>query len=415
MNKYRESFLENGLRIITCENNSSTIVDIDVVVKAGFRYENDNQAGYAHILEHMLLKGTQKRPSAFDLSLDIDRKGGYYNAFTGGERVHYLVRIEKRYAEEAMEFLSDILFNSLIDPKTLENEKKVITEELHRSEADHSGFLWRLTLKNLFGEHPLNKSILGTEETTNKATPEKIREYHNDFYVPDRSAIIVNGDIEHDRIVALVKRYFGNWQPQLSSAQQIDTEKVGILNRNYYFHKRDVKQTFLRFNYLIPESTSVKNSTVLAILENYLDFGFTSLLKDELRTKRGLVYNISAFHRQFTDAGVFTISTSTTKPKEVVSVLKGTMNNLLDRFTQDLLEDIKKQSAGVFLRKLAEPSNLTDFLNNNYILYNKLITPEEYLAQVEKMKYKDIVEVVNKYFKDVNFLLTVLGPEDIQK
>ena len=125
--QYKETILANGLRVISNELDSP-ISTIDIWIKAGSRYEDKDQLGYAHILEHMLLKGTKTRPTSFDFRVAMDRVGAISNAMTYSEFSRFFVQVASDYQDLMFELLADALLNALVDPTVLENEKKVIIE-----------------------------------------------------------------------------------------------------------------------------------------------------------------------------------------------------------------------------------------------------------------------------------------------
>ena len=138
---YKESTLENGLRVFTYEDTSIPVIDIKLVFKAGSRYEESHQKGYAHILEHMLLRGTIKRPSPILISKELDNRGGSRGASTNKEALTITMQAADNYLEDLLELLSDMLLNSLIDSSVLENEKRVIIEEFKKT-FDNTDFLF---------------------------------------------------------------------------------------------------------------------------------------------------------------------------------------------------------------------------------------------------------------------------------
>jgi len=320
MSKYKESVLDNGLRIITHEDKSVPIVDIQLVFKAGSRYEEEHQKGYAHILEHMLLKGTTKRPSPVLLAQEIDSKGGYKNAYTSRESLVMILQAADNYAEELLELLSDMFLNSLIDSVTLENEKKVIIEELKRADDNTESFFGRFTFEKLFSGHPLATNILGDVESIKSASSDKLRTYKEKFLLPSRAALVISGNMDHDRAIVLAKKYFNEWSSEKSDIVQ--SVVFNSVNQGPYFYAKDTKQTLVAYNFLTISAEKIKELAALDILQNFLNFGGSSVLAEELRHKRGLVYAVGLINTTFNDAGLFRIQTSTSKPKETIEAIK---------------------------------------------------------------------------------------------
>ena len=410
--KYKESTLSNGLKVITAENNSIPIVNVEVWTRTGYRYEKPDELGYAHLLEHMLFKGTKRRLTARDLNLEVDRRGGYFNAFTNSESVHYVLEMMSKDAEDMCDILSDILFNSLLKQETLDNEKKIVLQELKQNQENHERYLSRITQKKIFPGHPLSNNILDTEETTENAISKSLRNYLSNHYRPDQSALVMTGDISHKRAIELANKYFGAWQKP-SKEFDLSLKQLIKAQDNYYFEKRDIKQTFLSLNYYTFTSDNLQKSAVLSLISNYLTRGMASVLFQELRDKRGLVYGVSSYSDTHKDAGIFVICASTQKPKEVISVIEQTIADIPNILTKEAFEIVKEQSIGIFTRYIVKPSNQSGSLGNDFIYYNRSISPEEWIGYLESAKHEDVIAVAKEYLRPDNSVLVALGPEDI--
>lgn len=406
---YKESSLENGLKILTYEDKSVPIVDIELAFKAGSRYEENNQKGYAHILEHMLLKGTTKRPSPVLISKEIDDKGGYKNAHTSRESLSIVIQAADNYSEELFELLSDMLLNSLIDPKVLENEKKIIIEEKKKSDDNIESFLTNFTYEKLFSGHPLASNILGDMDSILSANVGELKKFKEKFLVPNNSVLIVVGNITHDNVVVLAKKYFGEWSGKI---ENLPLSELMVTTNKHYFSIKDTKQTLIAYNLItVPVS---KNREVLALdlIQNFLNFGGSSVLKEELRHKRGLIYSVSANIGAFSDTGFFSIRTSTTKPKETTEAISEIIGNLKNLFTDDKLVGIKSRRIGAFKRYIANPYHQVDFILSGFRVVNKLVTPEEFITEINNITYEEVVRVIDKYLTPEKAVVTAIGPED---
>ena len=406
---YKESTLDNGLKILTYEDTSIPVIDINLVFKAGSRYEESHQKGYAHILEHMLLKGTTKRPSPVLISKEIDNKGGYKNAHTGRESLTMVLQAADNYSEELFELLSDMLLNSLIDPTILENEKKVIVEELKKAEDNTDSFFSRLTYSKLFDGHPLASNILGNSESILSATTDELKKYKEKFLVPSNAALIVAGNINHARVVELTQKYFSAWSGNKLTLPSVEFSTP--LNKPYFYTK-DIKQTIVAYNLYTCPAIQTREFLALELVRTFLNFGGSSVLNEELRHKRGLVYSVGVYNATFRDAGLFWIRTSTTKPKETVKTIEAIIHNLKNLFTAELLDGIKARRVGAFKRYIANPYNQTDFLADGFLDLDKLITPEEYIAEISSITYDEILHVLDTYLVPEKSVITAIGPED---
>lgn len=406
---YKESTLDNGLKILTYEDTSIPVIDIQLVFRAGSRYEESHQKGYAHILEHMLLKGTTKRPSPLLIAKEVDDKGGYKNAHTSRESLVIEIQAADNYSEELFELLSDMLLNSLIDPTILENEKKVITEELKKADDNTDSFFSRFTYEKLFNGHPLASNILGDSESILSANTEDLKKYKEKFLVPNNSALIVAGNISHDRVAALTKKYFGEWSGKSDAMPSVELKPTA---QKIYFYTKDTKQTIVAYNLFTFPVIKTREFLALDLIRIFLSFGGSSILNEELRHKRGLVYSVGVNNVPFSDAGFFGVRTSTSKPKETVQAIGDIIYNLKNLFIAELLEGIKARRIGAFKRQIANPYYQTGFLSDGFLALGRLITPEEYIKEIESISYNEILHVIDTYLIPEKAVITAIGPKD---
>ena len=407
MNKYNESVLPNGLKIITSENSNSEIVTLSIWVRAGSRYETQEQLGYAHILEHALFLGTKKYPTSFIAGRAIDSVGALSNANTSPERIRIFIEVTKKHLEKMFELLSDMVLNPVMDSKVLENEKEVILQELYRQKDNYQKYLWKLSYEKFFLGHPLSQDPLGNEISIKSATPDKLFDYHKKFFTPDRAAIVSTGGLTYEKILELAKKYFG-YLPK--SEKVADNFQEPHFKKGFFFEKAPSKQTRVIFQYG-NSKCNIEESIALEILINYLSYGDSSVLTQEIRTKRGLAYSVSAGNSLYKDATVFFISAATTKPKEVAEIILNIMRNLDKNFTTEIFDEIKEQTANVLIREIHDQFNELGFLGNSWLLYDKIIFPKEFLEILEKIKYKDVIAAINKYLSEDRLLMATLGEE----
>lgn len=410
--KYKESALPNGLRVITASGNSP-VVDVELWTRTGYRYEKPDELGYAHLLEHMLLTGTKKRPNTYALNLEIESRGGYFNATTSQNFVSYEIQMMKEDVEFMCDILSDIIFNSKLDSKQLEREKGVILQELRQKQEDNSQFFGRFSLEKIFPNHPISKNILNTEKSTLEATSERLRTYLKRNYRPDQSALIMAGNIKHSEAIKLAQKYFGKWE---KTKRPFDSclKPATKAPKYAYFEKKDLRQTKMNIGFYTEPLKDLKNSATWTMLSNFLAFGSTSILRTELREKRGLVYSVNAGRVVHWDAGVFGIFASTEKPEEALMVIKNVLKNIPQRLTKKEFEKTKKQTIASFLRYISKPGNQSLELGEDFILRNKIVTPENWLKHLNSVKRKDVIDVFKKNIANQKPILVCMGSKKIK-
>ncbi len=183
--------LTNGLRVVTTEMPGAQSASVNIFVGTGSRYESKRLNGVSHYLEHMLFKGTQKRPEAIMISEAIEGAGGRSNAFTAHEVTCYLAKVPYERADLAMDVIADMVQHSLLAPEEVERERKVVIEEIRRT-WDHPGaWAGELAFRAAFGDQPLGWSIAGTEDSVRGLSRDDLAGYVARWYVPNNLVVSV--------------------------------------------------------------------------------------------------------------------------------------------------------------------------------------------------------------------------------
>ena len=207
--KFNRKVLSNGLRIITVPMPSFESVTALVMVGAGSRYETRKNNGISHFLEHMAFKGTEKRPSAIDISNLIDGIGGEFNAFTGKEVTGYYIKSAVSHLDLCLDVLSDMLQNSKLDQTEIDKEKGVILEEINLYEDTPSRKIGDVYEKLLYGDVPMGWDIAGEKEVIKQINRKDFQNYMGNLYSADNITVVVAGGIDIEKTVEMVKKYFG--------------------------------------------------------------------------------------------------------------------------------------------------------------------------------------------------------------
>lgn len=409
MKIYKESKLDNGLGILTNEDPNAEIVTISVWARAGSRYEKADERGYAHMLEHMLLKGSKKRPSIFDVNVIMDRAGATSNASTSMERVQIYIEVAKERLDDMFELLADIIKNPLISEATLENEKKVILQEYDRSYDTPANRLWIESSKRIFEGHPLSNNALGTKESIIAATAEALKGYHERMFIPQRMAVVVAGGASHGEIAELSKLHFGDMA--MGNNEGIDNFTSPSIKKGSAFEMMPTTQTQINFNFLSP-AVNLKESAAMDIYATFLGYKHTSLLYQNLRHDLGLVYSVGVNHRQYSDAGLFYIATASTKPQEVISLVVDRVVNAAKYFTKELFAIYREQLINIVTRETSGASGGIGYLGGSWLHLGKLVTPDEWKETIRDVEYDEIMEIIGRLITKDNLFITAVGEKE---
>ncbi len=191
-------------------------VSVGVWAEAGARDEDEARHGMSHFVEHMLFKGTSKR-TARQIADEMDSLGGHLNAFTDKEFTCYYAKVLGEHLPRALDVVSDMVLNSVLDPAEIDREKNVVLEEIKRHEDTPEDQVHDLLAQTLWKGHRLGNSVIGSPSVARSATHDTLVEYMGELYQPDRSVITAAGNVDHAQLVDIVGAQFGGAEGRAGS------------------------------------------------------------------------------------------------------------------------------------------------------------------------------------------------------
>src|SRR5215472_5787939 len=200
--------LPDGLTLLIQDHRSSDIVAVYLWVATGVRYERPDGLGYAHFQEHMLFKGTEKFGPGY-IDRIVEGQGGRDNAFTSFDYTTFQITVPSEATRTAIELLDDMTFRSTFDPKEIQAERDVIFDEARIEQDNPKSAIVRQLYGLVFPDHPYGRPVLGTPETMNAATQDKLKAFNRQYYTPENMALVVVGPVEVKAVRAMVDRTFG--------------------------------------------------------------------------------------------------------------------------------------------------------------------------------------------------------------
>ncbi|MCX7772819.1 MAG: insulinase family protein, partial [Clostridia bacterium] len=281
---YKEIVLDNHLTVIyECLSHLKS-VSFGVWIGTGSRHETYENNGVSHFIEHMVFKGTHKR-SAKEIACEMDRIGGQINAFTGKDCTCFYAKTLDSDLETAVDILSDMLFSSVFDPNHIETEKKVVLEEINMYEDDPEELVHDLLTEEIWSEGPLGFPILGTRQSLERIDRNTILDYMSYHYIPDNCILSVVGNFEEEKLLELIRQYFGIWKP-LTYCRY--SPELPHFKRSFLLKEKDTEQTHicLGFNGI---RMSDERIFPLMVLNNIIGGGMSSRLFQSIREELGLV------------------------------------------------------------------------------------------------------------------------------
>ena len=194
MQKVRK--LKNGMRVHLVPFTGTDAATVLVLTKVGSRYEDDKVWGGSHFIEHLMFKGTKRRPNTIDISKTIERYGALYNAYTGKDLTGYYVKIDGDKSDVAIDLLHDMIFHSKFDAREMNRERGVIIEEIKMYEENPIMHIGDLIEEAMFDGSTLGREIAGTPETMRTMKRSDLIAYRDRYYVPSEMVVVVAGAIK---------------------------------------------------------------------------------------------------------------------------------------------------------------------------------------------------------------------------
>ncbi len=407
--EFRKSVLDNGLRVVTSEVPHARSASIGVFIGVGSRYESDVQSGISHFIEHMVFKGTRRRPTPGEISGVIEGVGGVLNASTEQELTLYWCKVPEFHVSESLDLLFDMLREPLYDPEAVANERLVVAEELNMINDYPNYKVDALIDEMLWPDHPLGRDIGGTKESISSITGDAMLEYMAGSYTPGNIVVSVAGAVTHDVIVDQVASLGGQWPegtPATWAPVTHQNQKSQV--RVEY---RSSEQTHLSI--AVP-GLSIRHPDryALNLLSVILGEGMSSRLFIELRETRGLAYDVHSEVAHFLDSGSFVVSAGV-DPKRIYDAVQAIMeelSKLRDGVPEEELDKAKRLVAGRLLLRMEDNWTLANWMGNQELLLGDIDGLDEVISSVNAVSPDDVRKVANDLLVGDRLNMAVVGP-----
>jgi len=389
---FTKSTFPNGLRLITSSMPHTRSVSIGFYVGAGSRYETPEQAGISHFVEHMLFKGTAKRPRPEDVSGAIEGVGGMQNASTDREVTAYWCKVARPHFDMGMDVLLDMIHGSTFAPEEIEKERGVIIEELSQVQ-DNPGEVASLLIDELmWPDQPLGRDIAGTRETVVGISRAMLLEYMQHQYSAANTVVTVTGNVEHDEVVAALADSMGKWAthnpaPMLPVEAAPDSDRLRVKQRRSEQAHVCVAVPGLHGDH--------PDRYVLGLLCTALGEGMTSRLFLDIRERRGLAYDVHSYLSYFQDTGSLNIYAGV-DPKNAAETLSAVLDQLYrlsDGLAPEELHKVRELLKGRMLLRMEDTRSVMSWLGPQELLNGEIKTVDDIVAELDKVTEDDLRRV----------------------
>ncbi|MBU3964259.1 insulinase family protein [Patescibacteria group bacterium] len=407
---YQKTVLKNGLRIITVPDKNTQAVTVLFLVKTGSKNETKETNGISHFLEHMLFKGTKKRPTSTDVAESLDKVGGSYNAFTSEEYTGYFAKVEASHFDLALDWVADIYLNSILPEKEMRKEKGVIVEEInmyHDNPMAHIVNLWK---KLLYGDQPAGWSVAGEKSSVRGITRQELLSYWRTHYTTLNSLVCIAGNFDTPEAKKKIREYFSKLSKGKIRPKPKVIESQKKPNSLIYFKKTDQTHLCLgvrAYNLFHPKRYAME---LLAIM---LGGMMSSRLFIEVREKLGLAYYIVTLPESDPNTG-FLLTRAGVDNKNVdkaIRAILGEYKNMKEKTVSKAeLQKAKDYIKGKMALSLEASDALASFYGAQELLQNKILSQKQIFKEIDKIKPEDILEVAQDIFQPEKLNLALLGP-----
>ncbi len=411
---YKKVVLDNGVRVVLERMSSLRSVALGVWESVGSRYEEKGEEGLSHFIEHMMFKGTRRR-SASQISNEIDAMGGEMNAFTTHEATAFYTKVIDQQAHAALDLLADLFHDSRFGSKDIEKEKQIVLEEIRTVQDDPEDLIHELHARDVLGNHPLGRPILGNVRCLRGVNRPHILQYKRKHYRPENTIVTVAGNVSFPRILEQINTYFGNWKGRIPSKEKCHGGShpwPAHAKVRQSVHRKPLEQVHVCVGFKgLPVGSP--DRYVAYIANTIFGGGVSSRLFQEVREKRGLAYTIYSHMTSFNDGGTLTVYAAT-KPSEVHAVIdqiRKESQKLGRRLVSKTeLERTKTQLKGNLMLGLEGTYGRMNKLAKDELYQGRHVTLQEIIKGIDRITPEQIRELSRKLLDLNEFVVTALGP-----
>ncbi|OGM01653.1 hypothetical protein A2480_00720 [Candidatus Uhrbacteria bacterium RIFOXYC2_FULL_47_19] len=413
---FRKVRLKNGIRVMMVPHADTAAVTVLALYEVGSRYENAALSGASHFIEHMMFKGTSRRPATLDISRDLDSVGADYNAFTSKDYTGYYIKLQSGQIGLAVDMLEDMIYHSSFRATDVGSERQVILEELRMYEDNPMMLVEELVEEELYRGSPLGQRIGGTVESVSGLSRTDLLGLRDRYYVPSRTVLAVAGQFDEAKTIDLLESTFGQVKASGSGRgyERFDLARASFRRPRIRIEKRDTEQvqvaiSFPAFAYGDPDLAAAK------VMSTILGGTMSSRLFTTVREKEGLCYFIRSQVNPYQDIGDVTIQSGLSKERVELALCLTfrEIKRLVRRgVTAAELKLAQEYIRGRTLLALEDSSRLADWFAKQELLTKRTETPDERLVKIKSVSRADVQRVAKKIFNRNRLAMSVIGPFD---
>jgi predicted Zn-dependent peptidase len=413
MSVFQRETLSNGVRLLSAPMPQVQSVACFIMLAAGSRYETRDTSGIAHFAEHMFFKGTERRPTAQQIGLELDGIGAEFNAFTSKEYTGYYVKCAAEHRQHSFDVLVDMLRHSKFEPEEIDREKGVIVEEMNMYFDTPRDYIGGVYHELLWGDQPLGWDIIGRKETVRAATRETFLDYIQKWYRAPRMVVGIAGNFpesardELEKLLGDVESGDPGGPPALEPGPNGSGPRVKV-------HSKESDQAHICVG--VPSyPLDHPDRYVVQLVGTVLGTGMSSRLFTEVRERRGLAYYVFATNHSYTDTGTLysQAGVDINRIDEAVETIARELTKIAaEPVPEEELQKAKNVAKGRFVLQTESPHGMIMFGLRREVLEGRTPEPEEILAELDKVTAEDVQRVAQDVLGDRGLNLALIGPFD---
>ncbi len=398
----------NGLNAVIFEDRTSPVISLQLWISAGSTSETDDEAGYAHFLEHLTFRSK-------DIARRIEILGGDINAYTSLEKTVYHLTIPKEHLEEGLKVLADIFYSTEFTEESFNAEKDVILEEMKRGYDSPERVLYKTFFESAIKDHPARRPVIGYEENIKQATPVKLYDFYNKFYIPEKSFIVAAGDLESHKVTEFIENIFSRNKKSDSLKKDITRTDISF-QPGIFIKEKDIKSCYIMVGFPTPNIYS-KDVPVIDVLSYLYGESSTSLLNEELKEKKQLVSYIYSYQFSLTDLGFFIIQANfpCKNTEQVVEEIGKALFTSSFTVEESSLKKVLKNYEANYYFSREKYNDIARDMGSSFLYFKDPNYSRKYIELIRSVSRKDLLRARERFIKPEKMTLVVLTPERSDK
>ncbi len=405
--------LPNGQTVVIYEIHNNPIVTIDTWIKTGSINENDTNNGISHFLEHLFFKGTKAHPTG-EMERILESKGAIVNAATSKDFTHYYITIPSEDFDIAMELHSDMLLNPQIPRKELEQERKVVLEEISKDINSPAKLVYDNLNNLMYNYHPYKRKVIGTADIVGTMRREEILDYYNKYYTPSNMITLIIGDVDTEKTINKVQELFN--QTYKKPVKNSYRKEHSIQSRRTNTEYTDTQTGYMMIGFR-GENISDDTTFALDVLAEILGGGKSSRLYRNVKEQKGLAHSISASNGSFRDDGIFYI-TANFSPKAAEKLEKAIFEEITNIQKYGITDEELKTAANKIIQDTyysrESTSNIASELGYVMALTGNSDLYKNYIDGINKVSSADVRSAAQKYLGLNKSAISLVLPESMK-